>query len=165
MNRGLKCSLKQWVGKVFRSDNKSKKFMNDVARRITTCDMRESKHQLEEIIANDLYLRIEELKAKDAPAADALALLDEFTKEHDLNGTHKMSNFITEQVERYFTLEEGRNVLDFIPNAIHPDTKTFDCICPKTTRDLQVSERTQRCYRCDQEHHTNCMWGPEEGDY
>lgn len=46
MNRGLKHNLKQWITKVFRSDKKSKNFMNEIARKITACDMKESKHQL-----------------------------------------------------------------------------------------------------------------------
>ncbi len=58
MSKSLKTSLKHWVGKVFKNDNKPKKFLSEVARKITTCDLKESKNQLEDIIANYLYLKI-----------------------------------------------------------------------------------------------------------
>lgn len=58
MNKNFKTCLKHWVGKMFKNENKSKKLLNEIARKITTCDLKESKHQLEDIIANDLYLKI-----------------------------------------------------------------------------------------------------------
>lgn len=98
MNKSLKTSLKQWVGKVFKSENKSKKLLNEIARKITTCELKESKHQLEDIIANDLYLKIEEIKAREAPLEEALALIQQFVLDNDLKGTHKFATYLTQHL-------------------------------------------------------------------
>lgn len=49
-----------------------------------------------------------------------------------------------------------------VENVVQPEGDHYDCICPKTTRDLQVSERTQTCYRCSRDYHLNCLWPSDE---
>lgn len=45
---------------------------------------------------------------------------------------------------------------------MHEEGAGYDCVCPRAMRDLQVSERTERCYRCGKDYHTNCLWPLED---
>lgn len=58
MSKTLKSNLKLWVGKTFKNENKPKRFMKEVASKITTCNLKESKNQLEDIIAEDLLNKV-----------------------------------------------------------------------------------------------------------
>lgn len=58
MSKTLKSTLKVWVAKIFKEENKPKRFLNDVANKIAACQLKESKTQLEDIIAEDLYNKI-----------------------------------------------------------------------------------------------------------
>jgi len=64
MSKNLKLTLKSWVAKIFKEENKTKRFLTDVANKITSCQLKESKTQLEDIIAEDLYNKIEGFKIK-----------------------------------------------------------------------------------------------------
>jgi hypothetical protein len=64
MSKNLKLTLKSWVARIFKEENKTKRFLADVASKIYACQLKESKTQLEDIIAEDLYNKIEEIKVK-----------------------------------------------------------------------------------------------------
>lgn len=64
MSKNLKLTLKSWVAKIFKESKKTKSFLTNVANKITPCQLKESKTQLEDIIAEDLYNKIEEIKAE-----------------------------------------------------------------------------------------------------
>lgn len=137
--------------------------MNDVVRKITTISQKESRDQLEDIIADDLFSKLDQLKSKEADVNEAQAMVDTFLKEHDLTQTLKMQTFMNQIIEKYFssTNEVVRNSQEEIANVCHSDNFIYDCICPKISRDLQVSQRSETCYRCKRECHTNCLWPAE----
>lgn len=52
-----------------------------------------------------------------------------------------------------------KNCEDFVSNIWNEQTQVYECICPRTTRDLRVTEQTENCYRCGRGCHVNCLWG------
>lgn len=84
-----------------------------------------------------------------------------FLREEELSITNKMHETITQLIERFFTgaEEPPRNHQDFVGNVWNSSTGSYECVCPRTTRDLQFSEPKEVCYRCGRACHTNCLWG------
>lgn len=72
-----------------------------------------------------------------------------------------MHDTITQLIELFFTgaEEPPHNHQDFVGNVWNSSTASYECVCPRTTRDLQVSEPKEVCYRCGRICHTNCLWG------
>lgn len=64
MSKNLKSTLKSWIAKIFKEENKTKRFLTNVANKITSVLHKESKNQLEDIIAEDLCRKIEEIKVQ-----------------------------------------------------------------------------------------------------
>jgi len=112
MSKSLKSSLKLWVSKTFKNENKPKRFMKDVANKITVCNLKESKNQLEDIIAEDLFNKIEEIRIQKGTPADAEKVLENFLLHNLLAPSSEIQNLVTPHLINYFNNygEEIRNL-------------------------------------------------------
>ena len=114
MNKSLKSSLKQWVGKIFKHENKPKRFMKDVASKITACNLKESKTQLEDIIAEDLFNKIDEIRKEKGNPEIAYEILEHFLNDNSLGTSLELKSQMVNNLINFFNsnVEDLRNIED-----------------------------------------------------
>jgi hypothetical protein len=67
MSKNFRSNLKMWLDKVLRSENTAKKEMVEIARKVANLSGKEAKNDIEDIITDHLFAKVEDLKSRKAP--------------------------------------------------------------------------------------------------
>lgn len=59
MNKNFRSTLKIWLNKVCNLNKKPKKVVNDIAKKLTFLEIKESKNQIEDRIVDNLFAKFE----------------------------------------------------------------------------------------------------------
>ena len=67
MSKNFRSNLKMWLDKVLRSENTAKKEMIEIAKKVANLTGKEAKNEIEDIITDHLFTKVEELKSRKTP--------------------------------------------------------------------------------------------------